>query len=404
MAGTNIESIANTLPPTSVPQGCGSTQTEDTRSWTMRTELNRHWPQRQGSMGDRRGRASLVVVSCRAGVISKILMTFALLAGLVLSTTSPVLGATYALTDAVRMRSEPRAASPYSGVAAAGSSIALNCQQWGEAQGPNGNTLWLNVNGSGRNGWWVSDAWTTSPHLAADKTNGLAGVPWCGVAAPSPTGTSITANSPLYLCVNTANTGCRPVGMPSASAGQAATMKCWKKGSPANGTDMWFWVTGPFGEGYVNANVVRNQKTVGACDAIKAFVAAEAAIARNGQVWAGTADQGLFAASEWAPGPVGEWAGDCPKLPYVGWRAAGVTIPKRNAIDNYRSVSASVRPGVPPRGAVVFYDIAAPYGHEAISVGNGYVVTTRGLDNSKAANAVVGYNYFGSYLGWWSPA
>jgi hypothetical protein len=92
----------------------------------------------------------------------------------------------YSLVDAVKMRDQPTAGSSYSGIAPSGSSIALNCQQWGEATGRNGNTLWLNVNGSGRNGWWVSDAWTTSPHLAADKTVGIPGVPFCG--APPPTG------------------------------------------------------------------------------------------------------------------------------------------------------------------------------------------------------------------------
>lgn len=312
--------------------------------------------------------------------------------------------------DRVKMRDNPTGASTFSGYASPGSWFDVVCQQWGEAQGPRGNTLWLKANGSGRNGWWLNDSWTSSPHLAADKTVGIPGIAWCTATPPPPppppppTGTAITAPSPLYLCVNTGIAGCRPAGMPSAAAGQVVTMQCWKKGSWVGGTDMWFWVTGPFGEGYVTASVVTRQTSVGACDSIKGFVAAEAAIARTGQVWASSTDQALFNASEWAPGPVAEWAGDCPKLPYVGWKAAGVTIPKRNAIDNYNAVKSSIRQGVPPRGAVVFWNIAAPYGHEAISVGNGYVATTRGMDGSKAANEVVKYTFFRSYLGWWMPA
>lgn len=309
--------------------------------------------------------------------------------------------------DRVKIRDNPTGASTFSGYASPGVWFDVVCQQWGEAQGPNGNTLWLKVNGAGRNGWWLNDSWTSSPHMAADKTVGIPGVPRCGATPPPlppPTGSAITTNSPLYLCVNTGNAGCRPSGMPSASTGQAVTMKCWKKGSWVGGTDMWFWVTGTFGEGYVTANVVTRQTQVGACDSIKGFVAAEAALTRSGQVWASAADSAAFTTKEWSPGPVGEWAGDCPKLPYLGWRAAGVTIPKNNAINNYNAVKNSIKQGTPPRGAVVFWNIAAPYGHEAISVGNGYVVTTRGLDGSKAANEVVKYSYFGSYLGWWMPA
>jgi hypothetical protein len=103
----------------------------------------------------------------------------------------------YQLTDAVKMRSEPRAAAAYSGVAPKGSAIDVQCQQWAEAQGPNGNTLWLKVNGSGRSGWWVSDAWTTSPHKAADKTVGLPGVPLCTGSPPPPTDTPVWIGSPI---------------------------------------------------------------------------------------------------------------------------------------------------------------------------------------------------------------
>ena len=113
--------------------------------------------------------------------------SLAVVAGLMtLAWTGVAEAASYKVTDAVKIRTEPRAGSPYSGVAPKGTVIDVKCQQWGEATGPNGNTLWLNVNGGGASNWWVSDAWTTSPHLAADKTVGIPGVPSCAPAKADP--------------------------------------------------------------------------------------------------------------------------------------------------------------------------------------------------------------------------
>ncbi len=128
----------------------------------------------------------------RLGRTRGVLVLLAVSAAGVLIGTTTASAATYSLTDSVKMRDQPTAGSSYSAIAPSGSSIAVNCQQWGEAQGPNGNTLWLNVNGSGRNSWWVNDAWTSSPHLAADKTNGIAGVAWC---SPNPTTPTLPAPS-----------------------------------------------------------------------------------------------------------------------------------------------------------------------------------------------------------------
>ena len=69
------------------------------------------------------------------------LVLLGILVGVVLSTSVTAHAVSYSLTSAVRMRNEPTAASAYSAVAPTGSAISLNCQKWGEAQGPNGNTL-----------------------------------------------------------------------------------------------------------------------------------------------------------------------------------------------------------------------------------------------------------------------
>lgn len=140
---------------------------------------------------------------------------------------SPASAVSYSLTDAVRIRSQPTAASPYNGVAPAGSSISVVCQQWGEAQGPNGNTLWLKVNGSGVNGWWVNDAWTTSPHLAADRTNGISGVAWCTSTPPPATAPQVWVGSPINGTWD----------LPAARGGDGPTVHHWL----SNATDQGDW-------------------------------------------------------------------------------------------------------------------------------------------------------------------
>jgi len=198
--------------------------------------------------------------------------------------------------------------------------------------------------------------------------------------------------------------------MPTVSRNAPVAMVCWQKGSMDTGdyaTDMWFWLTTPRGDGYVTASVVRNQTSVPACSTKKAWVAAEAALARYGQTTASAADRAQFADSEWKPGPVGEWAGDCPKLPYLGWVAAGVTVPRANAITNYRTwrarQGASLPTSAPPRGAIAFWNVTSA-GHTAIGVGNGFVATTTGLDFAGSANDVKAYTSWSNYLGWVMPA
>jgi hypothetical protein len=57
-------------------------------------------------------------------------------------------------------------------------------------------------------------------------------------------------------------------------SGWAVSMSCWRDGDWSNGTNRWFWVSGyglkPDGtsgniSGFISANLVRNQQTVGRC-------------------------------------------------------------------------------------------------------------------------------------------
>lgn len=161
----------------------------------------------------------------------------------------------------------------------------------------------------------------------------------------------------------------------------------------------------PRGLGYVHSSFVEQQAEVPACWTKPAWVAADEALARAGQREASAADGALFTTREWKPPPVGEWAGGCPKLPYLGWSLAGVRIPKGHAIANYRTWAARGRiaQGVPPRGAVAFWKLTKSR-HTALAVGNGFVVTTRGMDKSGLSNEVLPYTAFSKYLGWAMPA
>lgn len=123
---------------------------------------------------------------------------------------------------------------------------------------------------------------------------------------------------------------------------------------------------------------------------------------------ADTGDAGYFAAGDWAPGPYGEWSGDCVKLTIAAYIKAGLgRIPSagtaRQMYFDYRD-RGLIRSGTPPAGALVFYpDIAQAFGHVAVSLGGGQVATTMGLDGANRSNAQSAVGYFGSSPGWAMP-
>ncbi|MFT4263461.1 MAG: hypothetical protein QM572_08780 [Nocardioides sp.] len=299
-----------------------------------------------------------------------------------------------------------------------GTRLELICGAWGTSVGPNNNRRWHYVrvasgpisNAQG----WIADRYTDTPNAANQATPGE---PECGAApstppASTPSGTYLAASQQVRFCVNTSVAGCGTAlgGMqnPTISQNTRVSMTCWVDGSNYTygyATNRWFWVKAGSTEGFVSAAVVRNQTGVPACSSNKAVWAAQTAVQRYGETYARSADLALFGSTEWKPGPTGEWAGDCPKPPYVGWRASGVSIPKGNAIANYRSYANAgrINGGTPPVGAVAFFNVTS-YGHETISLGNGLVLTTTGMDYSGTANTVKPYTSWSNYLGWAMPA
>lgn len=156
----------------------------------------------------------------------------------------------------------------------------------------------------------------------------------------------------------------------------------------AGGTAVWARSTGVIGGG-------------GGGGGSAADRAAGWAAAQVGQTRAPGDVAALF--SDWAPGPYGEWSGDCAKFAIASWRAAGVSIARGNAVDQYNAYRGRIQGGTPPRGALVFWPNVTQWGHIAIADGSGGVYTTRGLDGANLPIQHIPASTFGAPAGWVIP-
>lgn len=118
------------------------------------------------------------------------------------------------------------------------------------------------------------------------------------------------------------------------------------------------------------------------------------------------------AAARWAEARVGQvytsenpnagwWSGWCETFVSLAY---GRRFRNATAYDHYltRRNAGQIRGGVPPRGALVFWDIGGA-GHVAIAVGGGQVVGTRGYETQRLPVARQDYRSFPGYLGWAAP-
>jgi hypothetical protein len=232
---------------------------------------------------------------------------------------------------------------------------------------------------------------------------GLSAVPTANAAeyySSTLTGTNVNVRP----CVNTASSTCNPV----ATSGSATRvrMTCWRDGSSATGnytSVRWFLAElntagGP--EGFIHSSFVTNQTEVPECGTLARVRAADWALGQVGQ----TRAPGEFNGMNWAPGPVGEWSGDCAKLVYLAYTRAGVgSYPLKNAIEQWNALpnkSAASRGYLPRYGDPVFWNIARPYGHTAIYVGGTRAVGTQGLDHDNLPVAIYDLNRYANYLGY----
>ena len=173
-------------------------------------------------------------------------------------------------------------------------------------------------------------------------------------------------------------------------------MACWRDDSLMTGlysSPRWFYVRTPTGsEGFVHSSYVRQQANVPNCSTFPWLKATDWALDRVGQsIYAGQCLGFIAAAYKTAgrpiPGPYGA------SVSAASWWAA------QSAAHKHAS-------GTPPRGALVFWGARKGYpdGHVALSLGNGYVVSSSERTTTvihtfpTSARSPSVYHY----LGWWS--
>jgi hypothetical protein len=222
----------------------------------------------------------------------------------------------------------------------------------------------------------------------------------------SPAGAlTITSNVNVRPCVDLNNPSCAPVG--STGTVGISKLRCWRDASWATGnynSNRWFLILLKDGrEGYVHSSFVGQQTSTPNCTTLHYVRAADWAIAQIGQAYAPASISRNY--SDWPPGPIGEWSGDCAKFAHAAYAyGAGTSFPRGNAIGQYRHFRdrGQIIGGLPRYGSPVFYNVTQ-YGHVAIYIGGTTIVTTRGLDNHGLTVARADINSFANYLGW-APA
>jgi len=216
----------------------------------------------------------------------------------------------------------------------------------------------------------------------------------------SPAGAStISVSTPVRACTNLADGSC--YAWTSFPAGTPVTMRCWRDESSYAGTVRWFWVDGPR-QGFVSANHVSGQIAVPHCNTKPNVQAVR---------WAGTQLKQITYKDPVTAATI-DSRGLCLKFVHDAWRYAGKEIGSRpRAIDFWNSPPSGTRVATTsvnaPVGALVFWrgTSAFPEGHVAISIGDGYAITTD--ESTIAGDTIQVMNIArrnsllpGRYLGW----
>jgi hypothetical protein len=207
-------------------------------------------------------------------------------------------------------------------------------------------------------------------------------------SAPSAEAAVVAANTPVYWCTSTTATCTTPF----ATAAGRAKMVCWTDDRIPTGYryPRWFYVRTASGvTGFVKAETVRRQVRKPNCST------------RRG-----------LRATAWGLGQVGSAAYQllCLQFTYdayinTGTRFPGPLGPNVTAWQWWNAQPAGRRNSDlnPPRGALVFWQPVAgnPEGHVALSIGNGWAVSTReGGTNEIHLLNIAQRNAVAPYAGW----
>lgn len=205
-------------------------------------------------------------------------------------------------------------------------------------------------------------------------------------------------------CIDLENAGCAPVA--TVPRGTSVTMECWQDGSWETGayaTNRWFFVSAGGRRGFVHASWVIDQAKVGSCKENRGIGAARWAGEHIGRTKPTPAEAGRIGIDD------GRWSGWCAGFTYGAYlwgdgvtpRFAGNAAPRYEAYRQAGLVSGWSGAGNVPVGAMVFWpDVAAPYGHTALYVGDGMVISTQGLSDPSRPVGRVPVDTWGTPAGW----
>jgi uncharacterized protein YraI len=284
------------------------------------------------------------------------------------------MGAPIQITQNVNMRSGPGSSFSRVGGIYTGQSPDFIC--WSVGENINGVNVWFDVNANGATGYYAS-YYDNSSYASDALITSKYGIPQCGTQSATQTPTV----NPQPPTVNPQGSTVNPQGSTVNPQAPTSASSTGPASTPAPSVDQ------------TAANVVRW------------------ASAHSGAVFATTAEHRLLArvGADWGSrgdGPYGEWAGDCYRFAFLAWYANGVRpsqAPTAQAAESAYHRAGRVHGGVPPAGAMVFYAYGS-LGHVGISLGNGQVMSTHGLDYSYKPISARPYNAMGlPYLGWVDP-
>lgn len=195
------------------------------------------------------------------------------------------------------------------------------------------------------------------------------------------------------------------------AAGTTLKMSCWEDGRTATGrysSNRWFYVTTPSKQrGFVHSSWVENQTTVGRCSSHVGVRAAAWAAEQRGRRSPRPSEAAQVGIDD------GRWQGWCKGFAAMSHEAFGRNVVGGDAWDtwqHFRSAGVartSVDPDKIAIGSLVFYDVARPYGHVAVYVGNGYVMSTQGSYGTTTGRGLpiarLSLTHWGEPVGWVHP-
>lgn len=249
---------------------------------------------------------------------------------------------------------------------------------------------------------------------AVALTAGMLGVARGSIAEAATYPSMIKTSAPLDWCPGAASICQDSRRITTLAPGTRVRMECWIDAPSRSGTKLprWFYVTVSSGAtGWVKAERVGAQTSVSNCQNKPAVWASlwTTGLDHYGKTQPTTADRAnmkkYYGFTNW--GPKVDWSGDCKSFAALAWLSTSTSrlLPRGNAIDVYRAYKAQGKvrtSGVPPRGALVFWNVTS-YGHVAVSLGNNRVVTTVGMDNDMRPITDMPLSGFRNYLGWVMP-